>query len=114
MKKFISIASGIGLLLGGVVLAAGPVDRATGTIWMGSPSQQMIFNAFEDGRGMVEYSNFDYPTVGAVNYLHYTAPVLCAWVAGNDARFMFQIPAGWPGLSGLYVLSAVHDGGTPG
>ena len=27
---------------------------------------------------------------------------------------MFQIPAGWPGLTGLYVVSYVKDVGTPG
>lgn len=94
---------------------SGPVPKATGGIWMSSPSQQMQFSAFDYGanssadKGTVEYWNYEYPGV-----LHYTANVLCATVSGQDARFMFQIPDGWPGLSGLYVVSIVHDGGTPG
>lgn len=92
------------------------VKKATGGIWMSGPSQQMQFSAFDQGssmfdKGSVEYWNYDYPGV-----LHYTANVMCASVDQNsrDARFMFQIPEGWPGLSGLYVVVAIHDGGTPG
>lgn len=92
------------------------VKRATGGITMSGPSQQIEFNAHDQGissadKGSVEYWNYDYPGV-----LHYTANVLCANVnpEAKDAWFMFQIPAGWPGLSGLYVVSYVHDGGTPG
>jgi len=92
------------------------VKKATGGIWMGNPSQQMQFSAFDQGdtvwdKGTVEYWNYEYPGL-----LHYTANVLCANVdqSNGDARFMFQIPDGWPGLSGLYVVSGVHDGGTPG
>ena len=92
-----------------------PVPKATGDIWMSGPSQRMKFNAFDFGddsnsdKGMVEYWNFDYP-----GPLHYKAKVLCADVNDDEARFMFQIPNGWPGLTGLYVLAAVKDGGTPG
>jgi hypothetical protein len=46
--------------------------------------------------------------------LSYEADVNCAVVAGTDASFVFQIPTGFPGLSGLYVLATVHDGGSPG
>ncbi len=92
------------------------VGKATGGIQMSSPSQQMEFSAFDYGsnstqdKGSVEYWNYEYPGI-----LHYIADVICATVdkVTKDARFMFQIPAGWPGLTGLYVLSAVHDGGTP-
>jgi hypothetical protein len=92
------------------------VKKTTKGIWTSGPSQQMQFSAFDQGdtefdKGQVEYWNYDYPGL-----LHYTADVMCATVeqAVGDARFMFQIPEGWPGLSGLYVVSAVHDGGTPG
>jgi hypothetical protein len=91
-------------------------DKATGDIRMSNPSQRMIFNAFDYGdnspkdRGTVEYWNFDYP--GGV--LHYKAKVLCANIEDNEARFMFQIPAGWPGLTGFYVVASVTDNGNPG
>lgn len=92
------------------------VKKATGGIWMSGPSQQMQFSAFDQGstmfdKGQVEYWNYDYAGV-----LHYTANVQCASVdhESGNARFMFQIPEGWPGLTGLYVVAAVHDGGTPG
>ncbi len=89
-------------------------SKAIGNIRMGNPRQRMFFEAFDYGssnkdKGKVNYWNYDYPGV-----LHYTASVLCAQVSGKNARFMFQIPAGWPGLTGLYIVSAVHDGGTPG
>src|SRR5262249_12442566 len=92
-----------------------PAPKATGDIWMAGPNQQIQFSAFDYGpsstkdKGSVEYWNYEYPGV-----LHYTASVSCATVAGDNARFVFQIREGWPGLSGLYVLAAVHDGGTPG
>lgn len=82
---------------------------------MSGPSQQAQFSAFDYGpnsssdKGTVEYWNYDYPGV-----LHYTANVTCATISDEDAQFVFQIPEGWPGLSGLYVLAAVRDGGTPG
>lgn len=93
------------------------VGKATGDIWMGGDGvhQQIDFNAFDYGsnssqdKGQVEYWNYDYP-----GPLHYTANVMCSTVSGNETRFMFQIPAGWPGLTGLYVVSYVKDNGTPG
>lgn len=98
-------------------LAAGKAaPKATGGLTLGNPSQQISFNAFDNGasnldKGQVEYQNFEYP-----GGLHYTANVLCANVnqATNEAWFMFQIPDGYPGLSGLYVVSYVQDNGTPG
>lgn len=110
------------LVVGALLLAAAPAfaagkatPKATGGIQMSDPSQQMNFSAFDygvasaDDKGTVEYWNFEYP-----GPLHYTASVLCATVSGADARFMFRIPEGWPGLTGLYVVAAVHDGGSPG
>ena len=58
------------------------------------------------GLGKVEYWNYDYP-----GGLHYKAQAMCVSVdkAANSARFMFQIPGGHPGLSGIYVVSYVKD-----
>lgn len=89
----------------------------TGNISMSNPSQQLKFVAMDYGlnsaydMGNVEYWNNDYPGL-----LHYSASVICSSVntATRESRFMFQIPTGWPGLSGLYVVSYVKDGGTPG
>lgn len=123
MKKLAALAAGAAILLSAVpafavkpstVPAAAP--KATGGLTLGSPNQQISFNAFDYGpssqdKGRVEYQNFDYP-----GGLHYTADVLCAKVdqSTHKAWFMFQIPDGFPGLSGLYVVSYVKDGGTPG
>jgi hypothetical protein len=46
--------------------------------------------------------------------LSYTASVTCAVISSTDATFVFTIPAGFPGLSGLNIVAKVHDGGTPG
>jgi hypothetical protein len=90
--------------------------KVTGGLTLGSPKQQISFNAFDNGassadKGTVEYQNFTYP-----GGLHYTADVLCANVnkSTHEAWFMFQIPAGYPGLSGVYVVSYVKDLGSPG
>lgn len=91
------------------------VGSVTGGLNLSGPRQQISFNAFDFGPnssydyGTVEYQNFDYP-----GGLHYTAPITCATVSGRDATFMFQIPDGFPGLSGRYVVASVHDGGSPG
>lgn len=96
--------------------AKGSHPKATGQIWMSNPNQQIIFNAHDYGpdssldKGYVEYWNYEYP--GGV--LQYKTKVICATVKDDEAYFMFQIPSGWPGLSGKYVVSWVHDGGTPG
>jgi hypothetical protein len=87
----------------------------TGGLTLSGPRQQISFNAFVTGAnstsdyGTVEYQNFEYP-----GGLHYTANVTCATVSGSTARFMFQIRNGYPGLSRLYVVSTVTDGGSPG
>lgn len=115
--------SGNGYLVDNVSLSSGPIPATgkalgsvTGGLNLTGPRQQISFNAFDYGNssldtGNVEYQNFEYP-----GGLHYTANVLCANVkqATNQAWFMFQIPTGFPGLSGLYVVSYVKDGGTPG
>ncbi len=95
---------------------AKPVPKVTGGIYMGNPSQQIDFAAFGTGdpntsKGTIEYWNYDYPGV-----LHYTANVLCANVneKTREANFVFQIPEGWPGLTGIYVIAYVQDNGTPG
>lgn len=91
------------------------LGSVTGGLTLSNPRQQISFNAFDFGanstsdRGNVEYQNFEYP-----GGLHYTAPVECATVSGANATIMFQIPAGFPGLSGLYVVANIHDGGSPG
>lgn len=93
------------------------VAKATGDITMTLPSQKLKFSAFDYGtdsskdKGFVEYWNYEY-----AGGLHYTAPVLCAAVntSAHESRFMFQIPSGWPGLTGLYIVSLVKDLGTPG
>ncbi|QQS19994.1 hypothetical protein IPL85_00840 [Candidatus Saccharibacteria bacterium] len=99
------------------------VDAAAhGNIRMSGPSQKIKFNVANtkdndrdhhdrDERGRkntVEYWNFDYP-----GGLHYKAAITCQNVnpLTNDARFMFQIPAGHPGLSDLYIVVYVKDGG---
>jgi hypothetical protein len=91
------------------------LGSATGGLKLSSPKQQISFNAFDYGvnsasdYGTVEYQNFEYP-----GGLHYTANVSCATIKGSDATIMFQIPQGYPGLSGIYVVASIHDGGTPG
>ncbi len=96
--------------------------KAHGDLKMADPSQSIKFNVANqtdsndshhdwhhdgDKRGNdVEYWNYDYPGV-----LHYKADVSCSYVnpQTNEARFMFQIPAGHPGLSGLYVVAYVKE-----
>lgn len=117
---------GFGFLIDNLSTLSGPIPVKVGSVTGGltlglgtpsSPRQQISFNAFDYGTnslsdyGTVEYQNFDYP-----GGLHYTANITCATVdkVNKDARFMFQIPAGWPGLTGIYVISEVMDRGTPG
>lgn len=91
--------------------------KAAGGIRMSNPKQRMIFSAFDyandpsKDKGEVEYWNFDYPGL-----LHYKAKILCADIdkTTKEGRFMFQVPSGWPGLSGFYVVSYVKDNGNPG
>jgi hypothetical protein len=91
------------------------LGSATGGLNLGNPRQHISFNAFDYGvnstndYGNVDYQNFTYP-----GGLHYTSKVTCATIKGSDATIMFQIPQGYPGLSGLYVVANIHDGGSPG
>jgi len=83
--------------------AAAPVAKtnANGEIQMLNPHQKIHFNIQTTN---VEYWNYDYP--GGLNY---TSTITCSWVdvPNQQARFMFQIPAGHPGLSGLYVVAYI-------
>jgi hypothetical protein len=120
MKKaiiFIIVAALVLALTPALIFAGnGPNNKATGQIWMDSPDQQMKFNAHDCGlpendKGQVEYWNYEYIISGEV--FHYTAEVISVKVDGTEARFLFQIPDGWP-ISGLYVVTWVKDGGSPG
>lgn len=83
--------------------ADAPVAKtnANGEIQMLNPHQKIHFNIQQ---GNVEYWNYEYP--GGLNY---TSTITCSWidVPSQQARFMFQIPAGYPGLSGLYVVAYI-------
>lgn len=117
MKKIfvvvlVALAAGI---VAAQALAAKPFTQATGDIYMTNPSQHATFNVFDYGsagdRGSVSYTNFEYP-----GGLSFTADVICANVdsAAHAAWFTFQIPDGFPGLSGPYVEAKITDGGSPG
>lgn len=56
------------------------------------------------------------PSGFAHEVLSYSASVTCAVVnpAHNAMTFVFTIPAGFPGLTGLPIVVKVVDGGTPG
>ncbi len=81
-------------------------SKVDGDLHMASPAQHIKFKIANDPskKNKVEYWNFDYP-----GGLHYSADVSCAYVNPvlKEARFMFQIPEGHPGLSGLYVVAYV-------
>jgi len=94
---------------------------AEGDLRLSGPSQRIKFNvsnrtAHQHGHhdrddhdgNTVEYWNYDYP-----GGLHYQADVACSYVnpQTKEARFVFQIPAGHPGLSGLYVTAYVKERG---
>ncbi len=76
---------------------------------MSNPSQEIKFDVTTKATGAhhVEYWNNDYP-----GGLHYKATVACNNInsSTHEARFMFQIPAGHPGLSGQYVVVYVKEG----
>ncbi|MGZ6005325.1 MAG: hypothetical protein ACXWLH_04205 [Candidatus Saccharimonadales bacterium] len=88
-----------------------------GQIWLSGPSQEVDFNANNNPelvttnspkKGKVHYINYDF----AGGPLEYSADIICtnANPATDEARFMYQIPAGYPGLSGLYVVMDVTKG----
>ena len=82
-----------------------------GEIQMLSPHQKLQFNLQTKN---LEYWNFDYPE--AFGSLNYQTTILCSSLnkPAQEARVLFQIPAGHPGLSGLYVVIYVKivDAGT--
>jgi hypothetical protein len=96
-------ALGVAAFGGQAALATPPAPKtnANGEIQMLNPHQRIHFNV---QRGTLEYWNYDYP-----GGLHYTSTITCSWidVPSQQARFMFQIPAGFPGLSGLYVVAYI-------
>ena len=110
MKRKTSVPSMAVLAFAALALLAGqaramPADapvaktNANGEIQMLNPHQKIHFNI---QTGNVEYWNYEYP-------LNYTSTITCSWidVPSQQARFMFQIPEGHPGLSGLYVVAYV-------
>jgi hypothetical protein len=79
-------------------------SNANGQIQMLSPHQKIHFNV---ANKYVEYWNYEYPE--GAGTLHYVSTITCSYIdpSSGYARFMFQIPEGHPGLSGLYVVSTV-------
>lgn len=95
--------------------------KAKGEITLSNPDQKINFEVTsKDGKkdkedkdkGNIEYWNYDYNG----GTLHYKAKALCVAVNSdtNVARFMYQIPAGYPGLSELYIVASAMDGGKHG
>ena len=78
--------------------------NANGEIQMLGPHQKIHFNI---AQGNVEYWNFD--NAEGDGSLHYQTTISCSSInkATSEARFMFQIPEGHPGLSGLYVVAYI-------
>lgn len=85
-----------------------------GTLMLSNPNQKIKFRDEEKGwwhrskhGPSVEYWNYEYP-----GGLHYKADVMCTSLGATkkEARVMFQIPDGYPGLSGLYIVSYVKEG----
>jgi hypothetical protein len=102
--------------------------KAQGELKLAGPSQKIKFEVKEmmedhddhdedddedddhdddhDGLGKVEYWNYDYP-----GGLRYKTQAMCVNVnkTTKEVRFMFQIPSGHPGLSGLYIVAYAKD-----
>ena len=90
--------------------------KAEGDLRLINPNQRIKFklsekdvsnsNHHKSKHNYVEYWNYEYPGI-----LHYKANVICVEVdkITKEARFVFQIPPGWPGLTGLYVTAYVKD-----
>jgi hypothetical protein len=84
--------------------------KAEGSLQLSGPKQKLKFEVSEKDNdhddNKVEYWNYEYPGV-----LHYKAKAMCVNVdkATKEARFMFQIPEGYPGLSGMFVVSYVKE-----
>lgn len=90
----------------------------TGDLWMGDevlalgtvPDQHLTFAVYVTG-GSYSYVNVD--NVPQVDYQG--APSCVDFDAGtpNTLRFSYQIPAGEPGLTGLWIVWSVTSGATP-
>ena len=100
----IVIAAVVALAIPAAASAVIPTGNANGEIQMNSPAQKIHFNI---AQGDVEYWNYEY--FEGSDSLHYSSTITCSSVNPDtrEARFMFQIPAGHPGLSGLYVVSYI-------
>ena len=90
--------------MAGRTAASADKANANGEIQMLAPNQKIHFNI---AQGHVEYWNYDYPE--GHGSLTYHSSITCSSInkATSEARFMFQIPDGHPGLSGLYVVAYV-------
>ena len=87
---------------------AGYSVTATGTI---SANGSMSGTATSSTLQALTWST---PAGSVHEVLAYRANVSCADIGDTTATFVFRIPAGFPGLSGLDVVAKVVDGGTPG
>ena len=95
------------LLVGQARAAEAPAPvkaNANGEIQMLSPHQKIHFNIATKN---VEYWNYDYPE--GAGTLNYQSTITCGSIdkVAKEARFMFQIPEGHPGLSGLYIVGYI-------
>jgi hypothetical protein len=87
--------------------------ESEGKFQMSGPRQQFKFDISDFGpnsikdKGEVEYWNYEYQVNKT---LHYKAKSICSTLdkAGKKARIMLQIPAGYPGLSGLYIVVGIN------
>jgi hypothetical protein len=87
---------------------AGYTVTATGTI---AADGSMSGTALDSNLLALTWST---PAGSVHEVLSYEASISCAVVGDTAATFVFRIPAGFPGLSGLDVVATVVDGGTPG
>lgn len=84
--------------------------KAEGSLQLSGPKQKIKFEVSEKDDdhkdNKVEYWNYEY-----LGVLHYKAKAMCVNVdkTTKEARFMFQIPEGYPGLSGMFVVSYVKE-----
>ncbi len=89
----------------------GVPDEVDGVLMTVNPQQKIEFDVDREDNspdlGTVEYWNYEYQG-GTLNY---KADVLCLGgeKSTKEARVMFQIPEGYPGLSGLYIVAYTKD-----
>jgi hypothetical protein len=107
---FTAVLAAVALLTSAGVATAVVTANANGEIQMLSPWQKIKYNLANHA---VEYWNFEYPE--GAGTLHYTSTVTCSSIdkTTKEARFLFQIPEGHPGLSGLYVVAYTKIIDTP-